>query len=107
MVVPLHDFATRVATECRSAARRLMRLQDTLGEGLTGRDVTGQFLQEVQALDAINQTLEDLAQVFEELAQSDGVPVSHSTISAARQLALRHRLTGEVDKPSTEGDEMF
>lgn len=101
------DFAGRVAEECRDAAIRLVRLQDTIGEEIAAQDVTGRMVRELQALDQISQTLVDLGEVFSELALSNGGPVSLGTIAVARQLALRQRLTGEANIATSDGDELF
>ena len=110
MGVTPKDFAARVAAECEAAAERLLALQAVIGDEVSTDAITVRMLAEVQALDAVHQTLAGLGRVFEELAQGDGRicgsgGISGSAIANARQSSLRRRLEGRPEcSPGGEVD---
>ena len=108
MGVAPRDFAARVAAECEAAAARLLALQAAIGDEVSTDAITARMLAEVQALDAVHQTLAGLGRVFEDLAREDGRicgmgGISSSAIANARQSSLRRRLEGSPEY-SSEGD---
>ena len=102
MTICSGDFADRVASECREAAFRLLRLQDAISEEIAAQDVSGRMIAELQVLDQVSQTIADLGEVFAKLAVADGEPISLATIALARQKSLRQRLSGQPDLGETD-----
>ena len=112
MPVPPRDFAVRVAAECAEARARLTDLQATFGDEMPGSAVTPRLLADVQALDAVCQTLADLGQIFATLGQDgphrcgpDGIP--DSAIACAFQASLRGRLVGRLREIDDGGVDLF
>lgn len=108
MAMDPRDFAARVAAECSAAAGRLLDLQATIGDEIAADAITPRMLAEVQALDAVHQTLADLGLVFARL--SEGGPVRcgprgipETALFDARQTSLRGRLRGD-EPPLAAGD---
>lgn len=102
-------FAARVAVECSLSAERLLDLQATIGSELDGSAITPRLLADIQALDAVYQTLSDLGHVFARLSSAgpapcgpEGIPVA--SLRDARQTTLRGRLVGE--EAALGGDEI-
>lgn len=101
MTINPKEFAARVARECETAALRLLELQATFGDEVESDAITPRMLAEVQALDAVHQTLAGLSQVFARLSRDPsarcgpaGIP--DSALFDASQPSLRSRLRGET-----------
>ena len=105
-------FAARVAAECSLSAERLLDLQATIGSELDGSSITPRLLADIQALDAVYQTLTDLGHVFARLSLPGlascgpaGIPLA--SLGDARQTTLRGRLIGEEATPEGDGIDLF
>lgn len=112
MPIDPRDFAARVSTECATAAARLVALQATLGDEVSGHSVTPRMLADVQSLDAVCQILSDLGVIFARLAQDGpsrcgprGIP--EIAIGDARQTSLRGRLIGQEAQAGGEDVVLF
>lgn len=112
MAMDPRTFAARVATECEVAAHRLLELQATISDEIAGDAITPRMLAEVQALDAVHQTLADLSQVFARLSRDGPVRcgpggIPEAALFDARQTSLRGRLRGDGDQSTGDGVDLF
>lgn len=109
-------FAARVAAECETGAGRVLALQAAFGDELMRADLSSRMMAEMQALDALHQTLVDLGQVFARLAHDSegdcvrrGIP--DAAVAEAKQAALRDRLKGimkdRIEIDANGGIELF
>ena len=94
-------LAERLALECDAAASSLLRLQGTLGEAILSVEMSTRLVKDLQSLDTVAQTLEDLGAVFGAIAASDAT--RETMLASISQASLRKRLEGSTD-PDAERD---
>lgn len=101
--------AARVSDECRAAADALTALQ----ESMTSHVLCSQnaaLLHDLQALDGVQQTLDDLATLFAALAESGaakGLCLTEDVTEGIKQTTLRQRLLGKGDGTIGNTVELF
>ncbi|WP_179379994.1 hypothetical protein [Jannaschia marina] len=96
---PKPTFAGRLADECHDAARRLDRLQHTLGPFVSAVGPGPALLRDVQTLDGVQQMLTDMAALFDQLAVEERGPladVPEAAVNRVRQATFQARLRGEA-----------
>lgn len=106
---PARVTAAVVSDECRLAAKALSGLQKRLASRIinTTDDL---LIREMQALDGVEQTLEDLATLFSALADTsaaNGLWLTEDVTSKIKQKSLLQRLTGEMDHDVSGSIELF
>jgi hypothetical protein len=110
------DLLRRLSTEALSLAALTARIEDALGEAATGSHGTGEILArgaraagviplEVQQLDRLCQTLEDLGRLMMALSvQAPDTPLDPVPLSTMlTQRALAGRLLNGDDRPDPGG----
>ena len=89
-------LARSIAQECRGASDRLLALQDGLGGVLGARPTDQDLVTQLQALDTVQQTLEDLARMLTVLTEAGGTEadatVTEQGLAAIWQATLRSRM---------------
>lgn len=106
------DLAERLARECRNAASSLIRLQDTLGSTLPELAISSRLVEDLQALDTVAQTIDDLGAIFGAILASDAAtPCAgrQTDVLLARisQTSLRRRLEGPVETDAEGAVDLF
>jgi len=99
MATGLDILATRLARECERGAVLLSLLQRRLADRVDGTDADA-LLRDMQALDTVQQTLDDLAVVMDTLAEqtpAETCPIPDVVLDGVRQSTLRARLQGETE----------
>ena len=106
------DLAECLAEECRNAAARLMRLQETLGRAMARIEISEPLVEDLQSLDTVAQTMEDLGSVLGALSASgedigQARDLSEAVLSSISQTSLRLRLMGRADPVGNDGIDLF
>ena len=81
----------RVSDECRSAARRLEQLQAAIGDELAQEKISYRMIGEMQSLDLVRQTLDDIAVSFEAF-NATSASSNIDFLEAASQEVFRRRI---------------
>lgn len=101
--------AARVSEECRAAADALTGLQKSMTSNVIGNQDAA-LVRDLQALDGVQQTLDDLATLFATLAESGtakGLCLTEDVTAGIKQATLRKRLLGTADGGVTTKVELF
>lgn len=103
---PMAAILSRSAEEARLLAAELTRLDEAIGQALTGTDMTA--IDGLQRADAVRQHLEGLAQFLAQLARMTDPETVCQPVRAAEGIALRaqaERLAGLLPSPPSSGSE--
>lgn len=106
---PADVTAARVSDECRAAAQALAALQDRVRLQVGG-GTDDELLRDMQALDAVQQTLDDLATLFSALSvkgATAGLRLTDDVTAGIKQTTLRQRLLGTPDHDMGDTVELF
>lgn len=97
-------LANGLARECLDAAVKLQALQAELAGAIDNGSATSNLVRQLQSLDLVEQTMADLARLFDVIGRENGgqAPASWPVaLAAMKQSALRTRLVCDV--PPKEG----
>lgn len=105
-------LAERLAQECRTAASSLLRLQETLGFAIPNLEITPRLVEDLQSLDTVAQTMDDLGAVFDAIAASTAPGecpniLSDAVLSSVSQASLRQRLAGAAERGPERDVDLF
>ncbi|SFI30653.1 hypothetical protein [Jannaschia pohangensis] len=110
MPVDHPTFLSLLSRECRSSANDLAHVQDAIGDHAALPELAVELAHDLQALDRVSQTLNDLGAMFEAMARSNlpiGEKVQEDILHAISQATLRARLSGLHHPARTEHVELF
>jgi len=110
--MPLDEptFLTLLARECRSSADDLALVQDAIGDHTALPELAFELAKDLQALDRVSQTLNDLGAMFEAMSNSNlpiGEKVQEDILHAISQATLRARLSGSHHPARTDHVDLF
>ncbi len=104
--------ADRLAQECRVAAASLLRLQETLGLAIPTSAISSRLVEDLQTLDTVAQTMDDLGAVFGAIAAwqpagNRSGTMREALLASVSQASLRERLAGSRARDAGRDVDLF